>query len=95
VKDVVTLGNFPLVPRLFFINQKGKYMTKPIENRRARLTAFRLSQQEEEPLRFIADTLDVTPSAAIRRAIQYYALFLANTIQPEIETPSEKEEEEL
>jgi hypothetical protein len=66
-------------------------MTKPIKNRRARLTAFRLSPQEEEPLKFIADTLEVTPSTAIRRAIQYYALYLAHAIQPEIETPSEEE----
>jgi hypothetical protein len=60
-------------------------MTKPIENRRKRLAAFRLSPQEEEPLKFIADTLEVTPSAAIRRAIQYYAFYLANALEPVLE----------
>jgi len=64
------------------------------ENRRRHTTIW-LFPQEEEPLKFIADTLEITPSAAIRRSIQYYALYLANAIQPEMKTPFEEAKEEL
>lgn len=61
--------------------------TKSNEYRRDKYKTFRISPLEKTPLTFICQTLGITPSAAVRKSIQYFAFDLASSL-PVPETDS-------
>ena len=62
------------------------------ENSKKSRTALRLTPTSQQSLMFLVETLGVTPSTAMRRAIQYYAYIVASSIPEPLAKPVETNE---